>query len=187
MTMLSHGNFYMFYDEIRFSKCLLMIILVNFVPDVTAFRSKPLDVRPWCLLRQIATGLQEADPSSVGIRHYLLSKAWLSCFYTQFYSSWKVYKKNTHKYLKKWSIITCLYNFNSNLIYKDRNWSMHWLIDWLIFNIPSGSRSLVTPYSLSITWKARSILSLTCLLSTCLQSTRSGLDRVKDNKIVRSI
>ena len=40
---------------------------------------------------------------------------------------------------------------------------------------PSGSRSLVTPYSLSMMWKARSILSLTSLLSTCRQSSRSGL------------
>ena len=75
MAMVSHGNFYMLYDEIRFLKFFLKILLVDFVPDVTAFRSEPLDVRPWCLLRQIATGLQEADPSSVGIRHYLLSKA----------------------------------------------------------------------------------------------------------------
>ena len=42
-------------------------------------------------------------------------------------------------------------------------------------NSPSGSRSLVTPYSLSMMWKARSILSLTSLLSTCRQSKRSGL------------
>ena len=40
--------------------------------------------------------------------------------------------------------------------------------------LPSGSRSLVTPYSLSITWKAKSILSRTCLLSSFFQSTRSG-------------
>ena len=46
-------------------------------------------------------------------------------------------------------------------------------------NSPSGSRSLVTPYSLSIMWKARSILSLTSLLSTCRQSKRSGLKNRK--------
>ena len=40
---------------------------------------------------------------------------------------------------------------------------------------PSGSRSLVTPYSLSMTWKARSIRSRTSRLSTCRQSSRSGL------------
>ena len=39
---------------------------------------------------------------------------------------------------------------------------------------PSGSSSLVTPYSLSMTWKARSIRSRTLILSTLRHSSRSG-------------
>ena len=47
------------------------------------------------------------------------------------------------------------------------------------FFLPSGSRSLVTPYSFSMMWNMVSIRSRTCRRSTFFQSIRSGLHVIK--------
>ena len=76
-----------------------------------------------------------------------------------------------------WLLLTISLQFTIDIHSQLPNITTNYNLLQLIGNywiLPSGSRSLVTPYSLSITWKAKSILSRTCLLSSFFQSTRSG-------------